>query len=121
MSEYYQGRAKQFLPYAALRGFDEMVNEKHRITEEKQEFFEDVERIISERISLIKTGRDVTVRVFNKGERYTIKGIVKGVDFAVSTLTVGKLVQNRMYAQKISHGDTRRGHIVLLSARAIVL
>ena len=90
MSEYYQGRAKQFLPYAALRGFDEMVNEKHRITEEKQEFFEDVERIISERISLIKTGRDVTVRVFNKGERYTIKGIVKGVDFAVSTLTVGK-------------------------------
>ena len=88
MSESYQGRAKQFLPYAALRGFEEIVNEKRKIKQTKRIPSEEEETLISQRLSVLSRGREVSAELFSDGEYVTVRGIVGQVDFALCSFTL---------------------------------
>ena len=64
MRESYQSRAKQFLPYASLRGFEEIVEKKRRIKEPRRELAEDAIEEFSRVLSSLVTGDAVRVTYY---------------------------------------------------------
>lgn len=87
-----QARAAQFAPFAALSGYDAMVKEAARETEQKKELSDEEMRVLNQKLAylrqLISTGHrpEVSIKVFipdafKSGGRYdTVSGIVKKVD-----------------------------------------
>ena len=83
-------RARQFMPFAALRGYYEMVDEASRPPEPRRELSADELELLD--AALLKLERGSLARVTHyDGERYvTSEGIVTGVDTAQRELTVVK-------------------------------
>ena len=80
MRDSYQSRAKQFLPYASLRGFEEIVAERRKIKEERREPGPDAEEEISYTVASLCKG-DFVRAMFYKLDRYIeISGEVVKVD-----------------------------------------
>lgn len=88
MSTYQ--RAAQFSPFAALTGYDDLVNETVRITHEKIELSEYEKSLVNEKLvkikSEIKSLPCVSITYFSKdkiksgGQYNTIYGYVKSID-----------------------------------------
>ena len=82
-------RARQFMPFAALRGFDEMLAEELAVKDEKRELGEED----SERISrtLAKIGKNDFVRVtFYDKTRYRKEcGTVTEINYSSGYFKVG--------------------------------
>ena len=83
-------RARQFMPFSALKGFHELVREKERVITAKKELSEDDARELSEKLSLLKKGTMVKITCFCSGEYIKIEGVVTAVDFTFRRLTVVK-------------------------------
>lgn len=83
-------RSAQFVPFAALTGYEDEVKETERITERMIEITEDIRNILDEKIRLIQNKiaeqPNVTITYFvsdiNKqgGKYQTINGIIKKID-----------------------------------------
>lgn len=81
-------RARQFLPFASLRGFDEYLAEMTREKEEKREITEDRGNLLSKKIKEIHKG-DLAEVVFYENDHYeTWKGTVQEVDLIHRKLKV---------------------------------
>ena len=80
-----ENRASQFLPFAALTGFNDAINETSRLTDKKIILDEDRLEIINKKLQNIKN-KNVTIKYFIKdkyksgGSYKTITGIVKKID-----------------------------------------
>lgn len=61
MRDGYQSRAKQFLPYASLRGFEKIVAEKRKIKEPRRQLAEDAEEELSRTLSELTHGTEICV------------------------------------------------------------
>ena len=72
MRDGYQSRAKQFLPYASLRGFEKIVAEKRKIKEPRRQLAEDAEEELSRTLSELTRGTTVRLSYYSDG-RYTEK------------------------------------------------
>ncbi|MBQ3054338.1 MAG: YolD-like family protein [Clostridia bacterium] len=83
-------RAKQFMPFSALGGFGELLREKEKIKSEKRELSFEMEKELSDKISLIKKGDIVFLEYFENGEYFSLEGIVTKIDFTFKTLTIVK-------------------------------
>jgi hypothetical protein len=88
MSEHYQDRASQFLPYASLRGFDELVKKKEYKKALRPEISEDVATVISHRLSSLSVGDLIRLVYFFDGRLVTVKGGVERIDFTFRTLRI---------------------------------
>lgn len=82
-----ESRAAQFLPFAALTGYDEAVHESARQTREKIELAEDARAALDEALRRAAAGTDeVDVTYFvpderkSGGEYVTVRGRIKRVD-----------------------------------------
>ncbi len=85
-----ENRSAQFAPFAALTGFEELVKETARKTEDRVEIDEELKYILDEKISIIqnqiKNNPKVTITYFipdnkKKGGKYqTITECVKKID-----------------------------------------
>lgn len=79
-------RAAQFSAFAALKGFDEEIEETARYTEEGTELSEERKRELGERLSTLKRGQKITVTYFLPDEKkaggsyLTKRGILKKID-----------------------------------------
>lgn len=83
-------RAAQFLPFAALTGYDAAIEETARLTDERMELAEDAVTILSDRLKILAeriTERpEVTITYFlpdrrkSGGAYVTLSGAVKKVD-----------------------------------------
>ena len=82
----YQDRAKQFLPYASLRGFDEVVARKRRIREPRRELVADAEEELSEKLSSLSEGTLVSVTYYRGDAYITRAGRVSEIDVISRTL-----------------------------------
>ncbi len=84
-------RARQFAPFAALRGFEDMIREVERtVKEPKRELTEERAAALSRTVSALKKGDMVRVKYY-ENEGYTVKeGAVSGIDPALKKLTVVK-------------------------------
>lgn len=75
-----ENRAKQFSPFAAIRGLQEALEKKERIIVKKVELSEEMAEELDRKMQLLKKGEIVTV-VYYAEENYLKKtGIVARID-----------------------------------------
>ncbi|MDY6368096.1 MAG: YolD-like family protein [Clostridia bacterium] len=83
-------RAKQFMPFAALRGYGAVIREKEKIITPKKELTDEQAEHLSVMVSELKKG-DVIKVVYYDTDGYVEKtGAVSGINIPLSTLNVVK-------------------------------
>lgn len=81
-------RAKQFMPFDALKGFKELIKEKEESSAPKLELLDDDYFILSEQINAIKKGDGVEIMYYNKNNYSKIIGIISNVNYFERTLSI---------------------------------
>lgn len=81
-------RAQQFMPFAALRGYYDLVRERERIVQPKREIAEEEQLALSRKLNQV-TRRTMVHITHYDGEAYvTTHGMVSDIDLAFRTITV---------------------------------
>lgn len=73
-------RAKQFMPFDALKGFREALKEKERILVAKKELSEEQKEELGYKLNQIQKMDMVTVEYFQNGEYVQVTGVVSKID-----------------------------------------
>ena len=81
-------RAKQFLPFAAVKGLPEALAKKEKVLESKIELSEEQAGALNEKIHFIQKGTKVTVTYFEIDKYVELTGTVFKVDSIFRTLLV---------------------------------
>lgn len=89
MKQEHKGRAKQFMPFAALKGFEEAVSEAERLTEPRRELSETQAAELSEALSDIQKGDTVTVTHYLSDRYVTTHGRVAVFDTVFRFMKLG--------------------------------
>ncbi len=69
-------RAKQFMPFSALKGLYEALSEKEKIIVPKPELSEEKAEEIDQKLHQIQKGKIITVVYYDDGEYLKITGMV---------------------------------------------
>lgn len=93
-----EDRARQFLPFDALRGYKEALRKRERIIVEKKTLSEDEIDRISYKINQVKKGMIITCIHYDNGEYIKTEGFVSKVDFVYKYLDI---VEKRIYFSDI--------------------
>lgn len=81
-------RAQQFMPFAALKGYYDLIRERERVAEPRRELTEEEALELSRKLSGVERRAMATV-VHYDGEAYvTTRGLVSDIDEAARTLTI---------------------------------
>ena len=83
-------RAGQFMPFAALKGFYDLIREKERVIVPKHEITEDKAEELSDKIKEVKKGKVIKVIHYSDGEYISTEGMVTKIDLDFRKLTVVK-------------------------------
>ena len=81
-------RAKQFMPFAALKGYEAALREKERIVVDKLELTEEIQNELDYKISNIELRDMITVVYYSGGEYLKITGMVSRIDMYSKILKV---------------------------------
>lgn len=73
-------RAKQFMPFSALKGLDEALKEKEKIIVPKIELSEDSIVELDRKMHLLKCGMIITAIYFFNDEYIKLTGIIAKID-----------------------------------------
>lgn len=73
-------RAKQFMPFAALRGLPDALAAKEKILVSKVDLSPEMEEELDRRMHLLAKGKMATVIYFQGGEYIKITGLVARID-----------------------------------------
>lgn len=73
-------RAKQFVPFAAVKGYEEALRAKEKIVVEKIELSEERKEELDFILHQIKKNDIITVVYFYKGEYIQLEGMVSWLD-----------------------------------------
>ena len=73
-------RAKQFLPFDALKGFKELIKQVERVKVNKKELTEENIEKLSKTILSLEKGMMVKVIYFEQDEYLKLEGIVSKID-----------------------------------------
>ena len=90
-------RAKQFMPFAALKGYPDALRKKEKIVVPKMELSEDYEEELDRRLRQVRKNDIVAAVYFHRGEYLKTTGMVSRID---PTARVLKIVNT-----KVSFGD----------------
>ena len=82
-------RAKQFMPFDALKGFREAVAEKERIIVPERDLSEEKKEELDWKLRQIQKRDIVTVEYFKDKEYAQVTGMVTRIDDASRTLEIG--------------------------------
>ena len=81
-------RAQQFMPFAALKGYYDLIRERERVAEPKRELTDEQALELSRKLSQLKR-REMACIVHYDGEAYvTTRGLVSDIDLAARTVTI---------------------------------
>lgn len=83
-----ENRAKQFVPFAAVKGYEEALRAKERIVVEKRELSEEKKAELDEQLPHIRKNHMVRVVYFSDGEYIELEGMVSRLDTDAHILTV---------------------------------
>ena len=81
-------RAKQFLPFAALKGYPAALRRKEKIVVPKVEFSEDYQERLDRRLRQIRVQDVVTAVYFLEGEYLKVTGMVSRIDRTARVLKI---------------------------------
>ena len=73
-------RAKQFVPFAAVKGYEEALRAKEKIVVEKMELSEERKEELDFKLHQIKKYDIITIVYFHKGEYIQLEGMVSRLD-----------------------------------------
>lgn len=76
-------RAKQFMPFAALKGLPEALLEKERVTVPKSELSDERSEEIDRELHKIEKGDIITAVYYSNGEYLKIRGVVTKIDMHI--------------------------------------
>ena len=83
-----ENRAKQFVPFAAVKGFEEALRAKERIVVEKIELSEERKAELDFKLQQIHKRDIITVVYFDKDEYVKIEGMVSRLDIDARILKI---------------------------------
>jgi hypothetical protein len=81
-------RAKQFLPFAAVKGLPEALAKKEKVSIVKVEISEELAMELDEKMHRVQNGATVTVKYFDSGAYVRLTGIVVQIDPVFRTLQI---------------------------------
>ncbi len=81
-------RAKQFMPFAALRGLPEALALKEKVTVEKVELSEEMAAELDRKMHLLKKGKIATIIYFCKDEYLKKTGMIARIDETARILQI---------------------------------
>lgn len=73
-------RAKQFAPFAALKGYDEALRKKEKILVPKIVLGEDAQEELDYKMRQVRRNEPITVVYFREGEYIEVTGMVTRID-----------------------------------------
>lgn len=73
-------RAKQFIPFSALKGLDEELKRAEKVLCQKRELLEDEAEELNRKLTDIEAGSRIEIEYYRMGEYVKKKGTVKRVD-----------------------------------------
>lgn len=88
-----ENRAKQFVPFAALKGYEEALRAKEKIVVEKIELSEEKKEELDRKLHQIQKNDIITVVYFQKDEYIKLEGMVSRLDTDARIL---KIVNTRI-------------------------
>ena len=81
-------RAQQFMPFAALKGYYDLIRERERVAEPKRELTDEQALELSQRLARMEP-RTMASDVHYDREAYvTTHGLVSDIDLAARTVTI---------------------------------
>ena len=81
-------RAQQFMPFAALKGYYDLIRERERVVEPKRDLTDEQALELSQRLAGLER-REMASIVHYDGEAYvTTHGLVSDIDLAARTVTI---------------------------------
>lgn len=83
-------RAKQFLPFDALKGLQEAIREKEVEYEEKRDLAEDTLNDLNNKFNQIDNGSLVKITFYKNGKYSEIKGRVTNIDYVKKKIQINK-------------------------------
>ncbi len=83
-------RAGQFMPFAALKGFYELIREKERVIVPRHEVAEDKAEELSNEINSLENGMMTRIVYYSDGEYVSVEGIVTKLDLVSRKLWIVK-------------------------------
>ena len=83
-------RAKQFMPFAAVKGLEEAILEQEQLLQrtERIEIGEEQVRKINRALNHLEKGKHISVKVYRDGRYQTIQGLVEQIDLAKGAMRV---------------------------------
>lgn len=82
------GRAAQFMPFAALRGYYELVRAKQRVTEPRHELTEEEAGALSATLTGLRRGQVVRAVYYDRDAYVELTGCVARIDLIYRRLTI---------------------------------
>lgn len=86
-------RAKQFMPFAALKGYPEALRRKEKVLVDKVQVSEDYAEALDRKLRQVRRLDTITVVYFRKGEYIKVQGMVSRIDVTARVL---KVVQTKI-------------------------
>ena len=81
-------RAKQFMPFAALKGYEEALRAKEKVVVPKRELSEEALEDLDRKLHQIQRNDIITVVYYNGEEYVQVTGMVSGLDPDTKVLKV---------------------------------
>ncbi len=81
-------RASQFMPFSALKGFDEALRLKERIEVEREDLSEETLEYLDYQLSLLKVGSMVSIIYYDQGSYIKKTGLISNIKKDAGYLTV---------------------------------
>lgn len=75
-----EDRAKQFMPFAALKGYPEALRKKEKIIVPKIEMSPEYQEELNRKLLRVEKNKIVTIIYFEKGEYLKVTGMVSRLD-----------------------------------------
>lgn len=94
-------RAKQFMPFAALKGFNEALLEKEKIKVDKIYLCEDAIILINNTLKSLKIGDMVKVVYYKNDEYIELTGLVSKIKNDHFYIVKEKIYYNKLYKLEV--------------------
>lgn len=88
-----EDRAKQFMPFAALKGYPEALRKKEKIIVPKMDFSEEYQEELDRKLRQVQKNDIITVVYYCKDEYLKLTGMVSRID---ETARILKIVNTRI-------------------------
>ena len=88
-----EDRAKQFMPFAALKGYPEALAKKEKIVVSKAEISEEYAQMLDQKLRSVAKNDIITVVYFSDGEYLKKTGMVSRID---ETSRIIKIVNTKI-------------------------